>query len=254
MKKLVFFFLFFVLGYYAIYAQSWQIGISAKPLLSYPAFGELDYAHHSMRYLPLPSYALGLSFREAITPKWNLETGISLARLGYRLSYTRIYALGQRITHNFVSRPSWFLFEIPIGVQYKISKPDKKWIFSIHAGANVLVSRQARGIAVAYSVFKKDIRSTNPPDMTIIRETEISPFVKVNPYLKVSVERNVGGNQYLSIGLIHQQGLSTIYKSKVSYTEDKENFENHIYVRGSYTGLQFTYFFSLRNKVSLPQY
>jgi hypothetical protein len=196
----------------------------------------------------LPSYAFGFNFREAITSKWNLEMGLSLSRLGYQYTYTRVYAIGQRITNQAISRPSWALFEIPIGVQYKVSKPDKKWIFSIHVGASVLVSRAGKGIAVQTSKFKEDIRSSNSPDFTIVNRTEISPFVKVNPYLKISMERNTGGNQYLSIGLIHQQGLTTMYESTISYRKENEDFENHIFVKGSYTGLQLIYFFSLKKK------
>lgn len=249
MKKIIFLFLTFLFSYYSTYAQGLQIGISAKPLISYPGFDE-SYVYQAIRYQPLPSRALGIMLRSAITPRWNLETGFSSIQLGYRMNYVRNYVAGQRITHNILMSQLWSMFEIPMGVQYKISKPlggnpHRKWCFSIHAGANLFISRMPER---AFPMFSTTLINSDFPDdtkMVIDRITEIKSFRKLNPYFKISMERKLGKSQYFSLGLIHHQGLSVMYDTRVSYTAQGQDFENHIYTRGSYTGLQIVYFFTL---------
>jgi hypothetical protein len=246
MKKRTLFFLFFIFSHCAIQAQGLQIGISAKPLISYPGF-DVSYVYQAVHYQPAPSRAFGIILRGEISPRWNWEMGISSIRLGYRMNYVRTYVAGQRITHNSVGGQRWSMFEIPIGVQYKIGKPDRKWRFSIHAGANItLYPISGEANMSMSSIFKSDVRSPNTPrEMVISHDTYIKSFTKVNPYLKVSMERKIGMSQYFSLGLIHSQGVSVMYDTKVSYTAQGEDFENHIYTRGSYTGLQITYFFTV---------
>jgi hypothetical protein len=51
--KIASLFILLILDYFYTTAQSWQIGVNIKPLISYPSFKEGDYAHPSMRCSPL---------------------------------------------------------------------------------------------------------------------------------------------------------------------------------------------------------
>ncbi len=245
--KCFFLFVFFIHSNFLANSQSLRLGLSAKSFLSYPFFNN-SYIHQSMRYRPLISFGIGFLATEKVAPKLDIETGFHIIRLGYKTKYISNYVGGQRITHTHNSNISWSLYEVPIGIKYQLSKENKKWQFYIHLGVNVFFTTRASVMVVSTTTLKRDIRSPNPPDLVIQRETLVRRFTKVNPFIKISMEKKLEKQKSISIGLIHHEGLTTMYNNNVSYQIDGEDFKNHIYIRGSYTGLQMVYFLSLFRK------
>ena len=253
----VFLFILLVTTSNKAYPQfNYIIGFRYTPTMSFSNFADNQYVSHAwdlnsgINYMPTPLnwFLRVANIRTYQKFDFDFEIGISLLSLGYGNTITGNYNGGEKWMANITESDLNAIFSFPIDL-YILTKPTiKNYRKYLKIGATILYSPYDFTSVIKTRTIYPDANPLLQDTFVETSTTYLKEQAKITLNFGIGIEKIFKQKYILDLGLVYNQGFSTLMTTDVAYTIDGIDFKNKILNKGSYLGIELSIANNLSHK------
>lgn len=202
------------------------------------------------RVNPYVAFQAGITIQEPISPRFDLNVGLSFVQLGLATSYVMNYTPGGRYAAKSTGRSSYGLLTIPVSIHYafRVRPQSKKYLLF---GTNIYCNLEERG---GLSQSKSTLRDLKTGDVITIGGDKVI----INQWIPaltvgLGLEQQLSRRSTLTLNVTGCVGLKEITNTTLSVSIVNSStlvkpiqFTGNVINKGSYIGISVGYLYSWR--------